>query len=342
MTALKTLYGQFFTTTNSWLTEHVKEFIKISNKEIIYDPFAGNGDIFNELKKSGYHKNKGFDIDPSLGWELNDSLINIPVVNNSIIVTNPPYLTNYSASRKKINKDLVSYFEDSKYSDLYLIALERCLESSDYVVAIIPETFLNSNFTNKNRLKSVTILQKNPFADTDTPVCVCCFDNDFKDFSQINVYKDDEYINNLATIDSYRIKPHKNIDINFNDKNGWLGLRAVDLTDPNRMIKFDLKENIDYDWENSIKVSSRLYSLIEIDIPNNKKEEFIKVCNELLILLRKNTSDIIFSPFKGNMKNGIRRRRIDFKTARAIIEKAYSIVYSERRNENDEKQLRLF
>jgi len=31
----------------------------------------------------------------------------------------------------------------------------------------------------------------------------------------------------------------------------------------------------------------------------------------------------MLSPFKGNMKNGVRRRRLDFQTCRAIIERAY-------------------
>ena len=47
-----------------------------------------------------------------------------------------------------------------------------------------------------------------------------------------------------------------------------------------------------------------------------------KQCNMILAEYRLDTSDINLSPFKGNAKDGTRRRRLDYKTARAIIEQA--------------------
>ena len=119
-----------------------------------------------------------------------------------------------------------------------------------------------------------------------------------------------------------RLIPNKTIKIDFNNQNGWLGVRCVDSTSPNDMIRFDFKENIDYDWETGIKQTSRLFTLIDIDIPKSERENFIKKCNIILEKTRNETQDLIFSPFKGNMKNGRRRRRLDFKTCRAIIEKS--------------------
>ena len=127
--------------------------------------------------------------------------------------------------------------------------------------------------------------------------------------------------------------------MNFNDKNGWLGLRAIDLTDPCNQIYFDYKDNIDYDWDNGIKVSSRLYSLIDIKIEDKFKKDLIKEANNILKELRKNTHDIVLSPFKGNMKDGRRRRRLDFRTARAILENAYQSLDA---GNHYEKQFRLF
>ena len=77
-------------------------------------------------------------MDNSLEWELNDSLISIPHIDNSIIITNPPYLSNYSASRKKIDDKVEKYFSSSSYDDVYLIALDKMTDAQDYVVAIIP------------------------------------------------------------------------------------------------------------------------------------------------------------------------------------------------------------
>jgi len=98
----KQTLGQFFTKNNFWLKNHILKFIKSTNAEIAFDPFAGSGDLLKAAKQIGFKKTKGFDIDKSLNWKINDSLLSIPKIKNSIIITNPPYLTNYSAKRKNI------------------------------------------------------------------------------------------------------------------------------------------------------------------------------------------------------------------------------------------------
>jgi len=317
--------GQFNTKSSLWLKPQVEEFIENANCKIAYDPFAGSGDLLKAAKElMGFEKLVGLDIDETLNWELNDSLIKIPQYNDAIIITNPPYLAKQSASRKKI--DLSKYFLSTQYDDVYLIALDKMLESQDNVVAIIPESFLNSSYKQKNRLSSITILEENPFEDTENPVCVACFDNKIKEFNQIKVYKNDKLINTLDKIINIRIEPKNNIDITFNTLKGWLGLRAIDSTDDIKVISFDFKENINYDWENKIKVSSRHLTLIDIDIPKKLRKAYINECNRLIQKIRKESSDILLTPFKGNTKSGIRRRRLDFRLARAIMELAYEIV----------------
>lgn len=312
--------GQFFTVKELWLKPQILDFIKSSGCDVAYDPFAGAGNLLEVAQSIGFSKIKGVDIDENLSWNKNDSLISIPKIDNSIILTNPPYLAKQSASRLKI--DLTKYFSKSTYDDVYLIALDKMIEVSKYVVAIIPESFINSNYAQKNLLHSVTVLEENPFADTENPVCVACFDGIKKDFSEIKVYKSDQYVNTLANIYKIRIEPQKNIPIFFNDLNGWLGLRAVDNTDDKTFITFDFKENIKYDWEHKIKVSSRHITLINVDVPVNQRHKFIKKANCLLNQIRQQSADILLTPFKGNTKKGIRRRRLDFRLARAIIEKA--------------------
>lgn len=222
-----------------------------------------------------------------------------------------------------MDENLKKYFNESIYDDVYLIALDKMIEAQNYIVAIIPETFINSNFKQKDKLHSITILEDNPFNDTDTPVLVACFDGVKKELKKVKVYKNDKYINTLGDIEEMRLVPNKTVKMVFNDKTGWLGVRCVDTTNPNDMLRFDFKDNIDYDWEKGIKVSSRLLTLISIDIPEDVRKAFIDECNNILNITREKTDDIIFSPFKGNMKNGRRRRRLDFVTCRAIIEKAY-------------------
>lgn len=323
---LKRSLGQYYTIDDLWLKRQIENFINEINPDIAFDPFAGEGHLLDVANKLGIKEVVGLDKNRKLEWDYNDSLKNIPEIKNSIIITNPPYLTNYSAKRRNIYNSVGEYFLSSEYDDLYKIALEKSLENNKYIIAIVPETFINSKFP-KNRLRHITILEENPFEDTEKPVCVVCFDDKIKDEKQIDIYKNEDYIGSLKKINSFRMTPKNNVDINFNDKEGKFALRAVDTTNPQNKIEFMRVEELDYDLKN-IKVSSRLITVINIKENLSKKEELLIIerCNNFLKKLRKETEDVILSPFKGNDKNGKRRRRLDFRTARAILEKVYSEV----------------
>ena len=337
----KTL-GQFFTEGSCWLRPQVVAFIRATKCKKAYDPFAGTGCLFDPVQQAVPEIEKciGLDIDRNLGWPINDSLVKIPHEENAVIVTNPPYISNYSAARKKIGTDLKKYFDSTDYDDVYLLALDKMLEAQKNVVAIIPETFINSPYRQKHLLKSITILEDNPFLDTDTPVVVVCFDSIEKPYSEIQIYKDSEFVCTLDDVERCRMVPDNSVKLKFNDPDGWLGVRCVDTTDPNNMLHFDFKENIDYNWEKGIKVSSRLLTLISMDVPEKKRQAFIDECNSILDEVRTRSHDIILSPFKGNMKNGVRRRRLDFMTCRAIIERAYHKVVDAKKTKL--KQAELF
>ena len=325
MESKKIKLGQFFTKATLWLKPQVEDFIKNSHCSVAYDPFAGGGDLLKAASEIiGFKKTKGLDIDESLNWEFNDSLLNIPHVDNAIIITNPPYIAKQSASRKKI--DLSKYFSTSPYDDVYLIALDKMLAAQKYVVAIIPESFINSSYKLKRKIQSITILEENPFEDTENPVCVVCFDGICKGYDEIAVYKNDKLVNTLEKIQNIRIEPNHTIKITFNTLKGWLGLRAIDSTDDKTFICFDYKDNFEYDWESNIKVSSRHFSLIDIDVPDKHRGAFINRCNEIIKKVRIDSSDILLTPFKGNTKKGVRRRRLDFRLARAIMEIAFDEI----------------
>lgn len=320
----KRILGQFFTKNNIWLKKHIRHFILKSNCKIAYDPFAGDGDLLNLAKSIGIKKTVGLDLEPTdRSIRENDSLIFIPHIDDAIIITNPPYLTNYSAKRKNIYNNVEKYFNLSDYEDLYLVALEKMLLAQDYVVAIVPETFINSNFKNKSRLKSITIIEENCFSDTENPVCVVCFDGNNKSYDSIKVFKNDKYLNTLNYYEKLRMVPKKTISIKFNDVKGNIAIRAIDTTNPNKMISFMKKEELDYNLD-GIKHSSRLITVVNIG--NLKKENvsaIIKKGNDILNSYRIKSDDVLLSPFKCNMKNGKRRRRLDYETARAILEIAY-------------------
>lgn len=246
--------------------------------------------------KIGMKRTKGLDIDASLAWRGNDSLKAIPSLKTGIIITNPPYLTNYSAKRKGVGGDVDRYFATSLHDDLYKIALERCLEAAEHVVAIIPETFINSTFP-KSRLASVTILEMNPFEDTDVPVCVACFDGKSKPLSGVRVYKNDAYLGRLSRLEKKRLTPSKALPMKFNAPDGQIALRAVDQVGADGAIRFMRPEDLDYDLDR-IGQTSRLITRIEIGGDIGDLDAFIAACNEFLERYRIETADVLFSPFK--------------------------------------------
>jgi len=315
--------GQFFTKNDFWLKGHILDFIKSTKATIAFDPFAGDGDLLRAAKKVDFREVKGFDIDSSLNWETNDSLISIPKINNSITITNPPYLSNYSAKRKGIYENVKKYFDSCNYDDVYQLAIEKCLVN-DFGIMIIPETFINSSFP-KNRLASITIIEEQLFDDTETPICVICFDKKDKHYDNIKIYKNEILLGNLGTYERMRKSPRKILNIKFNSSKGQIALRAVDTTSHKKPIAFMKPEEIDYDLS-TIKTSSRLITLIELDTSADLTDKIIEQSNKILFEFRKNTKDILLSPFKGNKKNGERRRRLDYLTARAILEDAYELV----------------
>ena len=82
------------------------------------------------------------------------------------------------------------------------------------------------------------------------------------------------------------------------------------------------REECDYPVD-MIKVSSRLVTFIEIPTVNNSRiDQIITQANNILWKYRVDTGDVLLSPFKGNTKEGKRRRRLDYYTARAILERA--------------------
>lgn len=310
--------GQYFTIKDTWLKSQIKEFLKNLNTEGVLDPFAGKGNLLDIAQKLGFKNIIGYDIDNSFKWETNDSLIHIPPT-GYLIITNPPYLAKNSAKLK--NSPSYKYFENNNFTDLYQIALKCCLDTHDYIIAIVPESFLLSNlFT--SRLYSITVLEENPFNDTDCPVCVACFNN--IENNNTLVYKDDVFIDTLTNLKNKKLIPKNNIKMKFNSQNGQIGVRSVDGVNGTEKIHFALPNELNYPL-NNIKYSSRSITIIEIETDKDI-EKIIERSNLILENFRRDTHDLLLSPFKGNNKQGERRRRLDYRTARAILEKAISEI----------------
>ena len=322
----KVSLGSFYTTKSGWLTDQVREFLGKALAELngyLLDPFAGVGHLLEAIKAdsvlgSQVNKASGLDIQGET-WPINDSLVAIPNPQRATIVTNPPYLANHSAKRKGVDQLVAKYFANSTQKNLYRIALENCLASADYVVAIIPETFLLSTFP-KNRLELAVVIQDSLFGDTDAPALVACFGKEVRD--DAHVFTGDRSIGKLSEILALRTSSAPKHRIVFNDPNGRIGLRAVDGSDGKSPIAFVAAKDFDYPSD-SVAVSSRLMTYLDLpDLEASDIPSVIELANAELNRIRKASGDLVLAPFKGNARNGRRRRRLDYALARRILNHA--------------------
>ena len=312
--------GQYFTKSEVWLKPQVKNFIKETlpkTNQKIFDPFAGAGDLLEACKKEfGVTDILGMDIDPKHGWQINDSLNHIPKTDR-LIITNPPYLGKSSATYNGY-ENAARYFRNNKYLNLYQLALNRILINHDYCVAIIPERYLNQNLF-RERIESITILEENPFSDTAFPCCVVCF----VPFSEgIKIYKNDKFVNFYNELKKLEISDPQNIiPLEFNNPTGEIGVLGIDRS--YEKMKFCKPHELDYPLE-KINKDSRLITIVKLPekLADEAIDTIINRSNEILNEYRKQTADVLLSPFKKNDPKGERKRQLPMQKARAILEMA--------------------
>lgn len=305
-TNYKRTNGQYFTQNNPFGNPAFMEWSKTcdSRNQIILEPFAGANNLIKMLKNMKLCKGfVSYDTEPKNKNVLHkDTLIDFPKGYN-VCITNPPYLAKNSATRRKLN------YPCTDYDDLYKYALSKCLENCENVGAIIPASFLNSGLF-RNRLSHYILLSSKMFNDTEHPVCLALFKKNSK---QIKIYDGDNYIGLLSELERKLPKKSDSSEIKFNDKNGKLGLIAIDNTiEPS--IKFIRGEDI---MPDKIVFTSR--SITRITIKERNINGLIKKLNSSLNKFRDETADIFLTPFKGIRKDGRYRRRLDFSMARSLI-----------------------
>jgi len=330
----KVSLGSFYTTQPGWLTDQVRQFLEkalVESNGNLLDPFAGDGHLIDAVKADsilGKHVKQatGFDIQGQM-WPINDSLLEIPNPKHAVILTNPPYLANHSAKRKGIDQLVAKYFASSTQKNLYRIALKNALDAADYVVAIIPETFLLSTFP-KHRLELAVVIQDQLFGDTDAPALVACFSKEVHE--DATIFTGDQRIGNLGDILALRESAAPKHKILFNFPVGRIGLRAVDGSDDKAQIAFMPASEFDYS-SNKVVISSRLMTYL--DLPELSDVEIgliIVQANIALSRIREQSGDLVLAPFKGNNRAGRRRRRLDYALARRILNEAVSALQKAR------------
>lgn len=314
----KAVTGAYFTRNASWLTAPVRAFLEehtATNRHVL-DPFAGDGDILDCLRARYDIKPGGYDLNGPT-WPNNDSLRYVPNPHRALICTNPPYLAKHSARRKGLWDDVHQYY--GHHHDLYELAIEKSMADARAGIFIVPETFLHSRFP-KSDLRLASVILGNPFTDTEHPVCVACFDRDgVRPARSGRIFVGDDYACHISAIDRSRFRTGRSRSISFNRADGNIALKAIDGTDPADRIRFARPDAFSYE-SSRVKVSSRLLTYIRVDeLDDACLDGFLSRANHILADLRQGTSDLLLSPFKGNDRQGRRRRRLDYALARYII-----------------------
>ena len=276
----------------------------------IIEPFAGSNNIVKLMNVGNDWE--CYDILPSTNLVPKFKIIQRDTITNfpkgpQIAITNPPYLAKNSATRNKLE------YVGDPYDDLYKKCLEVLLSNVDYVAAIIPESFITSGLF-QDRLSIFISLTCKMFNDTDCPVCLALFSKDpTPDFL---VYRMDDFLGSYnKELIWYKPVNMKLYDWTFNDPKGEIGIVCIDSTQGNT-IRFVEGDNISPE---KIKVSSR--SLTRVHGPRIKNISlFLEKCTDYLEWFRGNTFDVFLTTFKGLRVDGLYRRRLDFDTAKAIME----------------------
>jgi len=322
--------GVYFTKGNCFILDPFKQWfnhIPKHKKLKIIEPFAGDGQIPFLMKNAGY-KNEWemYDLNPTLSnIKKNDSIKSCPI--GTCIITNPPYLAKYSASRKKIK-----YPEEAKlsnYDDVYKLALEKMLYAASYVGAIVPESFITSGLF-LNRIDKIISLKFKMFDDTDCPVCLALF-SPKEDYQ---IWSNDVLIGNMSDLSRFMPNPKEFHEWKFNSRKGDIGLINID-NNKTESIRFVEGNSIP---RKEIKYSSRLKTRILGD-KNYELDKLLNEANSILSNFRTSTEDVFLTAFKGIRADGKYRRRLDYNLAKSILDVAYNNIQNQKTTEETSEGL---
>jgi hypothetical protein len=296
----KQLLGQYFTVHNPFSeSEAFAEWRDLLPVGKVIEPFAGAGNLFEFIDVDWV----GYDIEPKReGIIERDTMKEFPT-GYKVCITNPPYLAKTVVSRKKLPVVL-------NHEDLYLDALERCLDNCEYVAAIIPSTYYNQSAL-KDRLYAWDKIDYKLFDDTDAPVGVAYF-------VPWQVQTTKTYVSGERVYIAQEDIPQSvNSDIIFNCESDYLMI-GIDTV---RQHNIHLRLIGDYDTDNlkdkvgKYKQSNRAIFTLSGEF----SEQNIENINKIITEWRNRTKDFFLTSFKSCGVSGNYRKRISFKQLRWLI-----------------------
>ncbi|HIJ87407.1 MAG TPA: hypothetical protein HPP97_06920 [Desulfuromonadales bacterium] len=315
----KIKHGQFFTTHNPfyhpefqrWLTNSVK----LTPADIILEPFAGSNNLVKMLQDTGITNSfQSYDIDPQADNIVQrDTIAHFPA-GHRVAITNPPYISKSSSTKKGFQIGM------EEYTDLYQLALSRCIDNCEYTAAIVPLSFVNSGHF-RECLQTVISLPVKMFRDTDCPVCLAMFHNwsmceddptPYEGFLfwigevSLGIYSE-------LQLEHYTPEP---IKMRFKVPTGRIGLFALDDT-KSATIRFCQGEEIP---ASKVKPSGNCITRIDIEVDD--VDDIVSRANKILNRHRQSSGDAGFIIYRQSRDDGTTRRRLGFELARQILNMA--------------------
>ncbi len=234
-----------------------------------------------------------------------------------VAITNPPWLSKNSAKKRGLEFD-----ETFDHDDLYKQALLQCLNNCDYVMAILPESFVRSGLF-RERLVSVIRLNSAFFGkEVEHPACIALFEKDFsKDFE---VWEEQTYLGFYTKLRNHEVTKLREdliLPFIFNSTDGEIFMHGLD-TRAGPTISFSMAGSSD---KATIKRSSRHNCTIKcpFEVSSDKLMQLVIKSNKILADYREKTSDVDLTSTKSRRNDGRLRRRLDFDSARRILTLAY-------------------
>jgi len=307
--------GVFYTQGNPFVFEAFRRWYAAARPRMpLLEPFAGVGRIPKLVAEAGFEASWDlYDIDRRLaGVRHNDSLASYPQ-GYEMTITNPPYLSLHQAKRKGLG---VRREDFRGYPSLYLVAVKEALEACPYVAMIIPESFITSGYF-RERLEHFVSLPFQMFDDTEMPTALVMWGPEESD--DFEIWRADQRLGRYSQLGAEPEATPCAERLRFNDRQGTVGLRAIDDT-RKPTIRFCPASEI---APERIKHTSRMLTRISVkDLEQGREPELIDAANQLLWEWRERTEDVLLTAFKGVREDGRFRRRLDFARARALLSQA--------------------
>jgi len=328
---------QFFTHEYEVLKPFINTYAKNINFNHIIDPFAGEGHLLRLVENK---RVTAIDIDPDVKPDIiANSFTSIPKQSDeTIIITNPPY--SHRHILQKQDQRHYKIVTEAGYTDLYEYAIKRVIDQCQnlHMFALIPENFIASRTVKLRaeiykRIRAIQIHELSTCQDTDQPTIMIYL-------APTECNQTDLWLS-ATRIGAIKIKPDgfrptiqcRNNYVEFGIKEGQsqkcrdnsILLQATDGGTPDNRIKLMRVSDHFKGMKHFInKISDRAYIQI---VPHKVMTEdqiniLIIYFNKWVDNWRKSTHGLGLTSFRSNVaRNGInfRRKRIDFKLARLII-----------------------